>query len=88
MKYRKKPVIVEAVQYEGCGNIKGDIPQWIWNAFENGVLRASNGSDPLVVKTLKGELNVPANWWIIQGVEKELYLCKPDIFDATYEKVK
>jgi len=81
-------MIIEAVQYEGCGNINGDIPQWIWDAFENGTLRASNGRDPLIVKTLEGELSVPANWWIIQGIKKELYPCEPDIFKITYEKIE
>jgi len=88
MKYRKKPIVVEAVQYEGKGNLKGDIPQWIWDAFESGILKSSSGGiDPLMVKTLEGELQVPAGWWIIQGIKGELYPCKPDIFEVTYEKV-
>ena len=42
-------------------------------------------NDPLLIKTLEGDLTVSPDDWIIQGVKGEIYPCKPDIFAATYE---
>lgn len=89
MKYRKKPVVIEAVKYMGGGDVENsDVPDWMWTAFENGVLEAAaGGRDPLRIKTLEGVLTVRPGDYIIQGVKGELYPCKPDIFEATYELV-
>lgn len=87
MKFRKKPVVIEAVRYEGQGDMDGGVPEWVWSAFESGMLAATNGTDPLVVNTLEGPLTVSPGDWLIQGVQGELYPCKPDIFEATYEAV-
>lgn len=88
MKFRKKPVVIEAVRYEGCGNMAGhEVPDWIWDALENGTMHSMNGSDPLIIKTLEGDHTVSPGDYIIQGVKGELYPCKPDIFKATYERV-
>ena len=87
-KYRKKPIVIEAVKYVGGGNVENsDVPDWMWNAFEDGVLVATNGGDPLRITTLEGELTVFPGNYIIQGVHGELYPCKSDIFEETYEAV-
>ncbi len=86
MKYRKKPIVVEAVQYQGAGNVT-EIADWICSAFESGVLAATNGCDPLIVRTPSGPITVSPGDWIIEGVNGELYPCKPDIFEKTYEEV-
>ena len=86
MLYRKKPIVIEAVQYEGNGNIS-ESPQWIWEAFKSKVLRPTSGSDPLYIKTFEGSLLVKPNSYIIRGVKGELYPCEPEIFEQTYEKV-
>ncbi len=87
IKFRKKPVIIEAVEYAGSGNLRlryvGNVPDWLWEAFENGI--AENRRGELVIKTLEGEHHVSPGDWIIRGVKGELYACKPDIFEATYE---
>lgn len=87
MKFRKKPVVVEAVQYAGSGNMnpRGGLPDWLWDALESGVARFVNGTDPLLLKTLEGDLTVSPGDWIIQGVKGEIYPCKPEIFALTYE---
>lgn len=74
MKYRKKPVVIEATQYLGQD---GDecIP---------GVEFTGDG-DPFI-QTLEGPLQVTRGDWIITGVKGEKYPCKPDIFEATYDK--
>ena len=85
--FRKKPVVIEAVHYTGKGNIesRGGVYDWVWNAFEDGTLHATNGADPLIVETVEGPLTVSPGDWIIRGVQGELYPCKPDIFEATYD---
>ena len=87
-KFRKKPVVIEAVKYEGAGNFKdGAVPDWMWAALEDGTMQATNGSDPLIIKTLEGDHTAAPGDYIIQGIKGELYPCKPDIFEATYEAV-
>jgi hypothetical protein len=90
MKFRKKPVVIEAVHYVGAGNVepRGAVPDWLWDALESGTAQYTNGSDPLLLRTLEGNLTVSPGDWIIQGVKGELYPCKPDIFAATYEAVE
>lgn len=85
--FRKKPVEVEAVKYAGAGNmdVRGEVPAWMWDAFEDGTLEPTDGSDPLRIKTLEGVMTVSPGDWIIQGVKGEIYPCKPDIFEMTYE---
>lgn len=87
MRFRKKPVVIEAVLYMGGGNISGDAPGWFWDALEEGTMGATNGVDPFVIRTLEGDMTVAPGDWIIRGVQGELYPCKPDIFEATYEAV-
>lgn len=82
--FRKKPVVIEAVQYQGGGNFADPmLPAWLWEAFENGALVNRNGR--LIVVTLEGEHLASPGDWIIRGVKGELYPCKPGIFAATYE---
>lgn len=80
-KYRKKPVVIEAVQ-----NVVGraeTISTWM----------KSHGCHPrwdgesFYIKTLEGEMQASRGDWIIRGVKGEFYPCKPDIFEATYEPV-
>jgi hypothetical protein len=84
MKYRKKPVVINAIQWTANNNsweeIKkefGDNTGILWNI----------PSETLVIPTLEGDMVANKNDWIIQGVNGELYPCKPDIFEKTYEKV-
>ena len=89
--FRKKPVVIEAIQYSGKGNFhnsQGRLPEWLWQAFENGSIITSGGKDPIFIITLEGRMEVGIDDWIIRGVQGELYPCKPDIFEATYERVE
>lgn len=90
MKYRKKPVVIEAVQltmqtgdecYEFMGiTNKGNFPG------------CGNGIDPAdgkyKITTLEGVMVVSLGDWIIKGIKGEFYPCKPDIFENLYEKVE
>lgn len=88
MKYRKKPVVIEAFKYDGDlidkdGNYY--VPQWAEEAYKNGVLFYA-GEAELFVKTLEGVHHVSVGDYVIRGVAGELYPCKPDIFEQTYEE--
>lgn len=74
MKFRKKPVVIEAVQWFK----DGDHP----------AVRKGRYSNRDLIDTLEGEMQVNPGDWIITGVKGEHYPCKPDIFEATYEKVE
>lgn len=97
MKYRKKPVVIEAFQYDG--DLKGKdgnyyVPDWAVKAFEDGVLHYRLPISPLhppcelYVKPLEGDMHVSVGDYVICGVNGELYPCKPDIFEKTYEAVE
>ena len=82
-KYRKKPVIIEAVQYLP-GKTCQEIAEWMnvehseedcWDDSEWGI------------ETLEGLMWARPEDWIIKGIKGEFYPCKPDIFEATYELV-
>lgn len=81
MKYRKKPIVVEAIQYDG-GGLMLDFFQG-----DERVESAADGSGACVIYTLEGAMRCNVGDWIIRGVQGELYPCQPDIFKATYEAV-
>lgn len=87
-KFRKKPVVIEAIQLDGT--------EQAWEAaiaFLGGAGGAFNGHLPdtnphkswLYIDTLEGRMTAKTGDWIIKGVHGEFYPCKPNIFDATYE---
>ncbi len=84
-KYRKKPVVIEAVQFDGTpGSAVAlfdlfDIPGATFSPV------ASLESGELLIPTLEGVMTATAGDWVIRGVKGEFYPCKPDIFAATYE---
>jgi hypothetical protein len=82
MKYRKKPVVIEAVQWTG-GNY-GEIEEFISCEFGYQQRIDGKGVD-VVISTLEGNMNASPMDYIIKGVKGEFYPCKPDIFEATYE---
>jgi len=87
-KYRKKPVVIDAVQFLGS-EISAELMNLIDNSEQRKVVFKSRGMDAehLIIETLEGFHRADINDWIIRGVKDELYPCKPDIFELTYEKV-
>jgi len=79
MKFRKKPVVIEAVQYHGPNFTEME-------EFVGGDAEFRNGE--LLIATREGAMRASPGDWIIKGVKGEFYPCKPDIFEATYEAVK
>lgn len=87
MKFRKKPVIIEAWQsFEDCGTFTTEYPSWILEALKNKTIYVTEDG-VTKIKTLEGDHEVSNGDWIIKGVKGELYPCKPDIFELTYERV-
>lgn len=84
-KYRKKPVVVEAFQWTGGPLRCSGCPSWIVEAIESGVICVCADIGQLTIKTLEGVMGLRLGGWIIRGVAGELYPCKPDIFEKTYE---
>ena len=83
MKFRKKPVVIEAFQTGST-----DAPQWAVDALAAGVMWYDAISGRLTIRTLEGVMQASPGDWIIRGVKGELYPCKPDIFAATYDPVE
>ena len=88
--YRKKPVVVQAFQLtQGRWLCNDEWPYWMHKAWAYDVLYPEfvNGERIPTIRTLEGNHTVSIGDFIIQGVNGELYPCKPDIFEKTYEKV-
>lgn len=77
-KFRKKPVVIEAVQFNGHND--RECMTFCPIAVDPVERKAS-----LIIPTLEGEMRCDIGDWIIKGVKGEFYPCKPDIFAATYE---
>lgn len=83
MKYRKKPVVIEAFQFDGTLKTANEIQEWagahkVW-------VRPDGEFAQIIVPTLEGKMRANPGDWIIRGVKGEFYPCKPDIFEATHE---
>ena len=82
-KYRKKPVEVEAVQFDG----KTESIEWISQQLSVDA-RLLKSSERLIIETSKGIKKVAIGDYIIKDINGELNTCKPDIFQKTYEKIE
>ena len=82
MKYRKKPIVIEAFQFQQPTSVD-EAPQWLTEAVVRGDFLVEDGVAHIV--TLEGIMTAQPGDWIIHGVKGELYPCKPDVFAATYE---
>lgn len=91
-KYRKKPVVIDAFRFGIDPK-----PDWFLEAILNGVAKCHTSGECsgrykdielwCTIETLEGTHQVNWSDYIIKGIKGELYPCKPDIFEATYEKV-
>lgn len=83
-KYRKKPVVIEAILWNGGRDA--------WLAIEklagNRIVTSNLQDQTITIATLEGNMKVSKGDYVIQGVRGEIYPCKPDIFEATYETVE
>ena len=91
MKYRKKPVEIEAFKF-----YVDNIPGWFMNKVTDCTVTLKNcdfkrysiNEAYCEIKTLEGTMVARGGDYIIKGVQGEIYPCKPDIFEQTYEKAE
>lgn len=81
-RFRKKPVVIEARQFDGSAESRDDIFNWL-DQFDTAARTADGNS--ISIDTLEGVHRASPGDWIIR-VKNEFYPCKPDIFAATYER--
>jgi hypothetical protein len=79
-KFRKKPVVIEAIQYDGINS--ADIHE-----FGGECILEPVGENYLEISTLEGKMKAMPRDYIIKGVNGEFYPCKPDIFEKTYDRL-
>jgi len=86
MKYRKKPVVIEAVKFTGENH--SEVLQFIYpNLTKDALAGLSVMKPPVIIETLEGSMTASAGDYIIKGIKGEFYPCKPDIFEPSYELV-
>lgn len=85
LRFRKKPVEVEAMQLIDDVDNHLSIARWITDG--GGKVRVPAVEPCLYIKTLEGDMRADIGDWVIRGVQGEFYPCKPGIFAATYEAV-
>lgn len=87
-KYRKKPVVVDAWQW--TGEDKQEAPDWVVDYIESTCqpfVVDKFGDVVMLIETMEGIMTADQGDYIIKGIQGEIYPCKPDIFEQTYEKV-
>lgn len=92
MKYRKKPVVIEAIQFDNINyeEICAFVGMALLREIESETAYQAGVAPPVLsvtIPTLEGNMKAMPGDWIIKGVNGEFYPCKPDIFEKTYEQV-
>ena len=85
IKFRKKPVVIEAILWDGkkeTADAIGKASSGRYVLYDHDIVY-----DVLYIRTLEGTMQARIGDWIIRGVKGEIYPCKPDIFEKTYEQV-
>ena len=93
-KYRKKPVVIDAIQWDGSRKSTKEVLEFVGQVVDTRFTIACDKFDDYVdsanknglkIHTLEGVMTASLGDYIIKGVQGEFYPCKPDIFEATYE---
>lgn len=84
MKFRKKPVVVDAIQWTGKNT--EEIEKFVGKKLKKDKVFSTIGIITLLIPTLESPHEASVGDWIIKGVEGEFYPCKPDIFVKTYDE--
>jgi hypothetical protein len=88
--YRKKPIVIDAFKWTGAPDQTED-PYWIVEAIKAGIVTCKEdlvGAPLMCISTLEGMMYARVGEYIIQGIKGEIYPCKADIFEASYEAVE
>jgi len=84
MKFRKKPIVIEAVQWTGNNTV--EIETFVGQKLTKQMDFKNEKIAVLWIPTLESPHEATPGDWIIKGIKKEFYPCKPDIFEQTYEE--
>lgn len=89
-KFRKKPIVIEAVQYDNLNHreVEVFVGKSLVQEIESETAYLAGVAPPrcsIAIPTLEGIMKAMSGDWIIKGVNGEFYPCKPDIFEKTYE---
>lgn len=86
-KFRKKPVVIDAIQFTEDADRNDDRESGLFPWLDDAGLDYwyDDQYGQIVIPTLEGDMHASVGDWIIRGVQGEFYPCKPDIFEATYE---
>jgi len=84
-KYRKKPVIVEAIKWDGKKETYYEIREVLASNYPRRIAIGA-GDNCLYIDTLEGTMKANIGDYVVKGVKGEVYPCKPDIFETTYEE--
>jgi hypothetical protein len=87
MRYKKKPVEIEAVQFDGTSTSKVAIRQWMDGEEYFKPMASTRDITTLTIETLEGPMTAQPGDFIIKGIQGEFYPCKPDIFEQSYDPV-
>lgn len=87
IKYKKKPVIIEALQFKSDMSIK-DLNDLIDFIGMKNIVDIGRDNLYLTIRTLEGNMIASPGDYIIKGIQGEFYSCKPDIFEQTYDKIE
>lgn len=89
MKYKKKPVIIEAIQLLNNNSSIEECLKFIYNVFiTDDDIETVKNDKHIRIQTLEGDIKASFGDYIIKGVNGEFYPCKPDIFEKTYESIE
>lgn len=80
-RYTKRPVTIEAVQFDGTPESAAAIMKWV---DSTGGTSRYNG-EALTIVTLEGPMKAASGWWVIRGLVGEYYPCDPDVFARSYD---
>ena len=83
-KFRKKPIIIEAVQFTGTSESIDQIDQLMGIIND---IDLTGGKARIAIETKEGIMTAQIGDYVIKGIAGEFYPCKPDIFEKTYEAV-
>lgn len=86
MRYRKKPVEIDAIQWTPSDVCQIVVDEFFAESETSEAIHWRSG-DVIYIRTLEGLMLAAPGDWIIKGIKGEFYPCKPDIFEATYEPV-
>lgn len=84
-RFKKKPVVIEAIQYQPHDNC-ADVMKFMGTDLQYACIDEED-DEIMLIPTLEGTMEASPGDWIIKGIKGEFYPCKPDIFEQTYEEV-